>query len=30
MVVFLASDEASRISGATFDVDGGDSAQFTA
>ena len=30
MVVFLASDDASRISGATFDVDGGDSAQFTA
>jgi SDR family mycofactocin-dependent oxidoreductase len=30
MVVFLASDEAARISGATFDVDGGDSAQFTA
>ena len=30
MAVFLASDEAARISGASFDVDGGDSAMFTA
>jgi NAD(P)-dependent dehydrogenase (short-subunit alcohol dehydrogenase family) len=30
IVVFLGSDEARRISGASFDVDAGDSAQFTA
>lgn len=30
VVVFLGSDEARRISGASFDVDAGDSAQFTA
>ncbi|TGE04211.1 SDR family NAD(P)-dependent oxidoreductase [Hymenobacter fodinae] len=30
MAVFLASDEAARISGASFDVDAGDSALFTA
>ena len=29
-VVFLASDEASMVSGATYDVTGGDSANFTA
>ncbi|RZK13811.1 MAG: SDR family oxidoreductase, partial [Hymenobacter sp.] len=30
IVVFLGSDEARHISGASFDVDAGDSAQFTA
>jgi NAD(P)-dependent dehydrogenase (short-subunit alcohol dehydrogenase family) len=29
-VVFLASDEASMVSGATYDVTGGDSASYTA
>ena len=29
-VVFLASDEAYMVSGATYDVTGGDSANFTA
>jgi hypothetical protein len=30
IVVFLGSDEVRRISGASFNVDAGDSAQFTA
>ncbi|MGC2075814.1 MAG: SDR family oxidoreductase [Xanthobacteraceae bacterium] len=30
VVVFLASDEASMVSGATYDVTGGDSANYTA
>ena len=30
VVVFLASDEASMVSGATYDVTGGDSAHYTA
>ena len=30
VAVFLASDEAKHISGASFDVDAGDSALFTA
>jgi NAD(P)-dependent dehydrogenase (short-subunit alcohol dehydrogenase family) len=30
VVVFLASDEAHMVSGATYDVTGGDSANYTA